>query len=173
MGKIIQQKNGKTVVYTIGEDFNTLNAVADTTYIGVDETDNILKKKNPNGDIINLEESSDSRPYKVYTALLTQTGTDAPVATVLENTLGEVLTWVYFSPGYFYVQSPLFEQNKTFLSIQKDFVSLSEQVIILDKQIYYDGSDINGHYISIYTIGNGVAANGLLNYTAIEIRVYN
>lgn len=27
-------------------------------------------------------------PYKVYTALLTQTGTDAPVATVLENTLG-------------------------------------------------------------------------------------
>ena len=29
----------------------------------------------------------DSRPYKVYTALLTQSGTDAPVATVLENTL--------------------------------------------------------------------------------------
>ena len=30
----------------------------------------------------------DSRPYKVYTALLTQSSTDAPVATVLENTLG-------------------------------------------------------------------------------------
>ncbi len=28
--------------------------------------------------------------YDVYTALLTQTGTDAPVATVLENTLGAV-----------------------------------------------------------------------------------
>jgi hypothetical protein len=27
-------------------------------------------------------------PYLVYTALLTQTGTDAPVATVLQNTLG-------------------------------------------------------------------------------------
>ena len=28
------------------------------------------------------------KPYKVYTALLTQSGTDAPVATVLENTIG-------------------------------------------------------------------------------------
>ena len=111
--------------------------------------------------------------YRSYTALLTQTGTDAPVATVLENTLGEVPTWVYFSAGYFYVQSPLFEQNKTFLSIQKDFLSLSTQVTIPDKRIYYDGSDINGHYISIDTIGNDIASNGLLNYTAIEIRVYN
>src|SRR5690606_22638410 len=30
--------------------------------------------------------NSSARPYKVYTALLTQTGTNAPVATVLENT---------------------------------------------------------------------------------------
>lgn len=29
-----------------------------------------------------------AQKYKVYTALLTQSGTDAPVATVLENTLG-------------------------------------------------------------------------------------
>jgi hypothetical protein len=30
---------------------------------------------------------------KVYRALLTQTGTDAPVATVLENTLGASVVW--------------------------------------------------------------------------------
>ena len=29
--------------------------------------------------------------YKVYTALLSQEGTDAPVATILENTLGEIV----------------------------------------------------------------------------------
>ena len=34
-------------------------------------------------------------PYKVYTALLTQTGTNAPVATVLENTLGGTPVWSY------------------------------------------------------------------------------
>lgn len=32
----------------------------------------------------------DPRPYKVYTALLTQSGIGVPVATVLENTLGDI-----------------------------------------------------------------------------------
>ena len=41
----------------------------------------------------------DSRPYKVYTALLTQSGTNAPVATVLENTLGGEIVWSRINPG--------------------------------------------------------------------------
>ena len=36
--------------------------------------------------------------YKVYTASLTQTGTDAPVANVLENTIGDIV-WTYSSDG--------------------------------------------------------------------------
>lgn len=36
---------------------------------------------------------------KVYRALLTQSGTDAPVATVLENTLGGAVVWTYTGPG--------------------------------------------------------------------------
>lgn len=36
---------------------------------------------------------------KVYRALLTQTGENAPVATVLENTLGETPTLGYIEPG--------------------------------------------------------------------------
>ncbi|MFH1852545.1 MAG: hypothetical protein ABIA75_09385 [Candidatus Neomarinimicrobiota bacterium] len=38
---------------------------------------------------------------KVYRALLTQTGTDAPVATVLENSLGGVLVWTRSSTGVY------------------------------------------------------------------------
>ena len=38
---------------------------------------------------------------KVYIALLTQTGTDAPVATVLKNTLGGVPVWSYSSVGVY------------------------------------------------------------------------
>ena len=34
-----------------------------------------------------------AKPYKVYTALISQTGTSAPVATVLENTLGGTVVW--------------------------------------------------------------------------------
>ena len=42
-----------------------------------------------------------ARPYKVYTALLIQRETNAPTATVLENTLGGTVTWGYSSTGNF------------------------------------------------------------------------
>ena len=38
----------------------------------------------------------DPRPYKVYTALLSQSGTNAPTAIVLENTLGVDVSFTYF-----------------------------------------------------------------------------
>lgn len=38
---------------------------------------------------------------KRYVALLTQSGTSAPVATVLENTLGGTVVWGYTSPGVY------------------------------------------------------------------------
>lgn len=41
---------------------------------------------------------------KVYRALLTQSGTDAPVATVLENTLGFTPTWTYNEAGIYSLQ---------------------------------------------------------------------
>jgi hypothetical protein len=44
-------------------------------------------------------------PYKVYSALITQTGTDAPVATVLQNTLGFTPTWAYNAQGSYILQS--------------------------------------------------------------------
>lgn len=61
--------------------------------------------------------------YKVYTALLTQTGTNAPVATVLENTLGETPTWYYdfYDEGVGRYQarftSSILTENKTFAYI--------------------------------------------------------
>ena len=42
-----------------------------------------------------------SASYSVYTALLTQTGTNAPVATVLENTLGGTVVWTRDSAGFY------------------------------------------------------------------------
>lgn len=41
------------------------------------------------------------RPYKVYVALLTQSSTDAPTAVVLENTLGETITWARSAEGVY------------------------------------------------------------------------
>lgn len=62
--------------------------VATVTGPGVDNTD----AANP---VVN------ARPYKVYTALLTQSGTDAPVATVMENTLGGTVVWSYAGVGQY------------------------------------------------------------------------
>lgn len=53
-------------------------------------------------------------PYKIYVATLTQTGTGAPVATVLENTLGGTVVWTRNTTGdYTATLSGAFTANKT------------------------------------------------------------
>jgi len=53
--------------------------------------------------------------YKKYVALLNQSGTDAPVATVLENTLGGEPVWTRVTDGlYTCTLAGAFPQNKTF-----------------------------------------------------------
>ena len=64
----------------------------------------------------------DPRPYKVYVANITQTGTDAPVATILENTLGVTPTWSRFGPGdYRLTSTGLFVSNKVAMPNSKSF----------------------------------------------------
>ena len=56
---------------------------------------------------------------KIYVALLTQTGTDAPVATVLQNTLGGTLVWTYSDIGsYIGTLLGAFTENKSILMFQ-------------------------------------------------------
>ena len=51
---------------------------------------------------------------KMYTALLSQSGTDAPVATVLQNTLGGTVVWTYFDFGVYQgTLSSAFPASKT------------------------------------------------------------
>ena len=53
---------------------------------------------------------------KMYLALLTQTGTNDPVATVLQNTLGGTLVWARTGVGvYTATLAGAFTENKTFL----------------------------------------------------------
>ena len=55
MGRIIQQSNGKKTIFTVGEDFNSLQPKTNTYYVGVDFYSGVFEKKNPDGSIINLE----------------------------------------------------------------------------------------------------------------------
>lgn len=97
--------------------------------------------------------------YKVYNALLTQNGTDAPKSKVLFNTLGEI-TFQYDGAGLYQILSNgLFTADKTFYIISPN----SDQKVWA---ITYGG--INSLALQCSTGLN----DELLNFP-IEIRVYN
>ena len=100
------------------------------------------------------------RPYKVYTALLTQSGEDAPTQIVIENTLGYHINWTYVTDGY-YDTVETFSQEKTFVSITNNSFNIATK-------IFGAGIFSTEGPITIYTDDD----NNSLNNTPIEIRVY-
>ena len=100
--------------------------------------------------------------YKVYTALLNQVNQDAPVATVLQNTLGGEVVWTTPFDGTFdAILNGVFTLNKVVI-----FVTTSNATIIEAYPI-----DINT--IELYQVDlSGMQINGL-NNVSLEIRVYN
>jgi hypothetical protein len=77
----------------------------DDTFIGVGTSEDPL---GVNFDTVASKEYVDDAvgegggsPYLVYTAMISQAGTGAPVVTVLENTLGVTATWSYVDVGIF------------------------------------------------------------------------
>lgn len=106
--------------------------------------------------------------YKVYTALLTQSGTDAPIATVLENTIGDVNLWYSGIGSYSLLTNDLFIQGKTFVIMTPliDNGSYSSNTVF-----YIIQSELNE--ITVNCEVNGVPTDGLMENLSIEIRVYN
>lgn len=99
--------------------------------------------------------------YSVYTALLSQSGTNAPVATVLQNTLGGTVMWGYSSVGnYTATLANAFPANKT--------------VVFLSGNGGLMGSNIDSaSQITIYSYNDGGNPEDEYIQTApIEIRVY-
>lgn len=110
----------------------------------------------------------------VYSALLNQTGTNAPTVTILQNTLqklldGEIIpitiTWTREAAGQYVgtsIVSGLFTSTKTMLLVQKS-------AALTNIAIVRTGTNA----IEVHTTNSSdVSADGLLINTAIEIRVY-
>ena len=110
----------------------------------------------------------DSRPYKVYTALLTQLGTDAPVATVLENTLGEEVVWTRFDVGSY-------ETNITFTEMTSIDVNQNKPNNVIESYIDNDdyGGSLKAQVITRTKTELVTPVDNVLLYTLVEIRVYN
>jgi len=131
----------------------------------------LIKFSNADYDIEWIDSNKIVQPsYKVYTALLTQTGNAAPVAVVLENTIGSIV-WTRNSPGsYTGTLNNSFPQNKTFITYTHDGINgntgYSGAVRINNNEVelsFNDGIQNPGQYIDI----------GQNAIESIEIRVYN
>lgn len=108
--------------------------------------------------------------YKVYTALLSQEGTDAPVATVLENTLGGYIVWSYYTEGIYNGELlGAFTINKTDIS----FGAYKSSGQTGDKiNIYDDEGESEDSIKIIQQTYNNNSVDGFSNIR-IEIRVYS
>lgn len=90
--------------------------------------------------------------------------TSAPVATVLENTLGEQVVWEMVGNGNYITTINDSLINNTYLSITNNMYDVDLVLQILSPQ---------NQSIEIATFDNGILTDGILSVTPIEIRVYN
>ena len=105
------------------------------------------------------------RPYKVYSALLTQSGTASPVATVLENTIGNIV-WTRNAAGqYSATLSSAFTLNKTFVLLGRSGANTGA---------YFEQNWVSANAVDIFSVNyGGFNLDDTMYLVPIEIRVYN
>ncbi len=134
--------------------------------LGVDKTTGTIYYKDEEGNWAEVPGGGgEPAKYKVYTALLTQYGTNAPTATVLENTLGGSIVWTRDAVGvYKATLVGIYSNINKFWGI----ISLGDSA----ENIYiaYDG-DPDYFLLNVYF--GGTTADHKLIKASIEIRVYN
>lgn len=122
----------------------------------------IWDKVNEIIDYLNGIGSSGDGSYKEYSVNLVQTGTNAPVATVFRNTLGETPLWSYQSPGTYYLTPP------SGINISKTQVLVGNEA---DLVVVYAMTSTE---IQLFTKSDiGILSNDMMFNTAFIIRVYN
>ena len=135
--------------------------------------------------------TSGTSEYRVYTALLSQTGTNAPVATVLSNPSALVITFTRSFAGSYTLDSISFVRGKVIINNMNPYIESSWPIGITSvdfPKIAVSGGppsatceikipnsmSTTGTLISFSTSENGVLADDVLSkYLGfIEIRVY-
>ena len=116
------------------------------------------------------------RPYAVYVASITQSGTDAPVVTVYENTTGATITWSRWGAGeYRGTSTDLFlNEGKVMLPTARLFVGGEDSDVLLATNWYRLDKDtiqvrVGNVKLGIYTQTDW---NNTESGYMIEIRFY-
>lgn len=116
-----------------------------------------------------LTPGGEAAPYLVYAAFLTQSGTDAPVAAVLQNTLGVAVEWTREATGNYTANAAgtPFTAGKTFLITSPDPSKAVAHLLQPD----LDGATETVIPVIAFDSLNHVA-DDLIHKDFVEIRVY-
>jgi len=155
--------NASTITTNIVSSIN--GVTNDGGNVAIVGTNGISVSSNNTTDTITI--SGTAAPYRVYTALLSQSDSSAPVATVLGNTLSADIIWTRTTTGvYFGTLSGAFTENLTTVSCNYGIVSGDASIIT--------GFRSNANVIRVQTYKASdktlSAMKGSLIF--IEIRVY-
>ena len=119
---------------------------------------------------VKLKPIPDSRPYKVYSCVFAQSGTNAPTPTVLENTFTGALNWTRDGSGSYSLNSVANEfttGNKTVMFKGIEHGGLERWIA---------GRRLSNNLFQVITYNNSVPQDSINNTdgfpTFIEIRVY-
>lgn len=112
-------------------------------------------------------------PYKSYQAIVSQTSTSAPSATVFQNELGATMTWARTSTGLYTLTagSAVFTSNKTVVTISNPITGLVLYTAVITSTSVI--TVLTGLAAVIATVLTNVATDALLTNALIEVRVYN
>lgn len=159
------------------DQWTTSNPILDYGQIGIEvdpDTGEWGKAKIGDGDtewndLAYFDPAGAVAGVKKYVALLTQSGTDAPVATVLENTIGAIV-WARSGEGaYTATLTGAFPEDKVFIMPSRLAALNSGDVAI---QMTCNKEDANVIAVSTVTFPDGNTAEMGLNDFSIEILVY-
>jgi hypothetical protein len=141
-------------------------------YYTQQQVDDILSEYYSQQQVDNIISSIDVRPYKVYTAILSQGGTNNPsVVSVLENTLGVNITWTRAFTGVYTTQNlPLVfpDLTKVWLSCVMNNTELQSQ----ERNIIGDYQANNSNCVGFAVFNSAWQPVDNIGKAYIEIRVY-
>lgn len=116
--------------------------------------------------LITASVSSGSVAVKTYRALVTQTSTTAPTATVLENSLGGTVVWARSSTGtYTATLTGAFTSAKTFIMQPGETGTIAAIKNVL-------ASRTSDNVVTVTTGSGGTLEDAVLSTYPIEILVY-
>lgn len=110
--------------------------------------------------------------YKVYTALLTQTGTNAPTAEVLENTLGGDIVWIRDDVGYYIGEFSGISPTKTTVIVGNSTTAFQQDAVLIVTGVSNGSLELGTSLINL-SIADFVSEDDKLSNTPLEIRVYS